>query len=483
MKKLLLPALLFCGSLFAAESVTKAPVVHAGIFTDGVSSVVRQFTPAPGDVIIDEEISPIEGTLAVTPFAGTTLTNVVRKIRTSTENPFEDIGSFFRGKSVTVTLHAAGGGQPAVYSGVLYAYGNYITLQDKDSFVSFREDRIADIVCNEIPSAGEVEKQVWLFSHKSRIGGPTFISYLTDGLQWTPAMRLTLLPENKMEIRRSATISNNLCDLQDTELVLFSGSPNIDTRQAVVPKRLPARNKSAVFASAASEDSFQAAPESGTTEDIQALSIGKFSLKKGNTLFLPLNSAETTFERIVVWNIQDKRDLWGRPNRNSENVLYDAISFTNPFKEALCGSLTHVVDGDKELGLVRSNWINPGEKATLNVSKCFTVTGSQREYEPQSENGKSFKGRTTEYIAGYNYFKATVNGEIILKNHRKSAAKLKITQQFSGELVSCDTPHKLTYTNSGIHSVNPQGNLQWELELPAGQEKKITYQYSVLVRQ
>jgi hypothetical protein len=268
------------------------------------------------------------------------------------------------------------------------------------------------MISDEIPDRGKEEKRVWLFNRRSRIGGPSFISYLANGLKWTPAMRLTLLPKNKMEISRSATVSNNLTDLKDTEIVLFTGSPNIETRKTVVQSQSRHyKQKNAVsYASVSADTVFT--PASGTTEDIQARPIGKFSLKKGDTLFLPLDTAETDFKRIVVWDIPDKRDHWGRANRNETGELYDAITFKNPFKDAISSSLVHVVDGGKEVGLVRSNWINPKAEATLNIGKCFTVTGRQCEYEELGKNimHSASKSRGSfEYIAGHNYRKVIVN--------------------------------------------------------------------------
>lgn len=486
MKNMILTTLVFCGMLTAAEPVVKAPVTRVGIFTDGISSVLRQFTPPPGDVIIDEDLAAIDGTLFVTPSAATTLVNVKRFIETDTENPFDNIGVFFKGKKVTVTLNASGNGQPAVYTGILQSSGSFLTLKlENGKFISFQYDRIADITSDEIPTRGKEEKRVWLFNRRSRIGGPSFISYLANGLKWTPAMRLTLLPKNKMEICRSATVSNNLTDLKDTEIVLFTGSPNIETRKTVVQSqpRLYREKNAVSYASVSADTAFT--PASGTTEDIQARPIGKFSLKKGDTLFLPLDSAETDFKRIVVWNIPDKRDHWGRANRNEAGELYDAITFKNPFKDAVCSSLAHVVDGGKEVGLVRSNWINPKAEATLNIGKCFTVIGRQCEYEELGKNimHSASKSRGSfEYIAGHNYRKVIVNGEITLKNHRKTAARIEVKQNFSGELIKSDNSPVLNYTDRGIYSVNPQGELKWTLDLPAGKEQKLTYQYSVLVR-
>lgn len=486
MKNMIFVSLALCGALSAAEPVIKAPVTRVGVFTDGVSTVLRQFTPPPGDAVIDENLSPIDGTLFVTPSDAVSLVNVKREINTPTENPFDDIGTFFKGKKVTITLTASGNGTMPVYTGILQSSGSYITLKlDNGKFISFQHHRIADITSDEIPLSGNTEKWVWLFRHRSRIGGPTFISYLANGLKWTPAMRLTLLPQNRMEIRRSATVTNNLEDLKDTDIVLFTGSPNIETRQQIAVRKQKS-NRVMAFAAARPESADGAfTPASGTTEDIQSRSIGKFSLKKGDTLFLPLDAAETDFKRIVVWNIPDKRDHWGRGNRNDTGELYDAITFKNPFKDAICGSLAHVVDGGKELGLVRSNWINPNAEATLEISKCFTVTGKQREYEERSNNsgmvsGKSMRG--VEHIAGHNYRKVTVNGEITLKNHRKTPATVKVTQQFSGELVRSDNAPECNYLDRGIYSVNPQGELKWNLTLPPGKEQKLTYQYTVLVR-
>ena len=98
MKNMIFVSLALCGALSAAEPVIKAPATRVGVFTDGVSTVLRQFTPPPGDAVIDENLTPIDGTLFVTPSDAVSLVNVKREINTPTENPFDDIGTFFKGK-------------------------------------------------------------------------------------------------------------------------------------------------------------------------------------------------------------------------------------------------------------------------------------------------------------------------------------------------------------------------------------------------
>ena len=134
----------------------------------------------------------------------------------------------------------------------------------------------------------------------------------------------------------------------------------------------------------------------------------------------------------------------------------------------------------------RVDWTKKYWKNAFNLADLvafFTVTGKQREYEENEKNSsyKSPRG-SVEHIAGHNYRKVIVNGEITLKNHRKTAARVEVKQNFSGELIKSDNSPVLNYTDRGIYSVNPQGELKWTLDLPAGKEQKLTYQYSVLVR-
>ena len=73
-------------------------------------------------------------------------------------------------------------------------------------------------------------------------------------------------------------------------------------------------------------------------------------------------------------------------------------------------------------------------------------------------------------------------GELTLKNYRQSNARVLVNLEFSGELISADGNPKRSMPERGIYSVNQRNRLEWEVELKPGEELKLNYKYSVLVR-
>ena len=65
--------------------------------------------------------------------------------------------------------------------------------------------------------------------------------------------------------------------------------------------------------------------------------------------------------------------------------------------------------------------------------------------------------------------------------HRNEAINLVIRRRFSGELLRADGEPKSTLREEGVYSVNKRNELLWTLTLKPGEERKLTYRYTVLV--
>ena len=63
----------------------------------------------------------------------------------------------------------------------------------------------------------------------------------------------------------------------------------------------------------------------------------------------------------------------------------------------------------------------------------------------------------------------------------QEAINLVIRRRFSGELLRADGEPKSTLREEGVYSVNKRNELLWTLTLKPGEERKLTYRYTVLV--
>ncbi len=255
------------------------------------------------------------------------------------------------------------------------------------------------------------------------------------------------------------------------------------------------RNKSMMVAGSAdawvAESAVSPLPESGLSEDIHFTPAGKVSLPKGEVLYRTLATAKAKYERLVEWEIPDRRDPWGRiqfrggnPDENQSGDLWDAVRFKNPLESPITTAPIEIVDGSKLLGQSTIKWVNPGEETLVRIAKALTVSGVRTETESDAKSGNqsSIKNREIISYAGYNYRKSTVDGEIKLRNFRASEVKVIAKLQYSGEFISAEGEPKSKLLESGVYSINPRRELTWEITLKPGEELMLTYKYSVMVR-
>jgi len=112
----------------------------------------------------------------------------------------------------------------------------------------------------------------------------------------------------------------------------------------------------------------------------------------------------------------------------------------------------------------------------LHITKALSVR--TRSVEQEVDNT-----RDLIYIAGEPFRKITLEGTILANNHRNEQIALVIRRRFSGELVSADKEPKVSLLEDGAGYVNKRNQLTWSLTLKPGEEVKLVYRYTLLVRQ
>ncbi len=116
----------------------------------------------------------------------------------------------------------------------------------------------------------------------------------------------------------------------------------------------------------------------------------------------------------------------------------------------------------------------------LHVNKALSVRTRAIEHEEQKKDGGD--SRDFIWIGGRQFRRNTVEGELSSSNHRNEAINLVIRRRFSGELLRADGEPKSTLREEGcVYSVNKRNELLWTLTLKPGEERKLTYRYTVLV--
>lgn len=369
---------------------------------------------------------------------------------------------------------------------------------------------------------------------------PFRISYLASGAAWAPSYRIALLPSDSdaltARIEMAAEIRNELEDLSGVRLFLVSGFPNIES--ASIPGLLASGNTLPDFLEALSappsernrgrgwntqrpmmsqrawtsnsgvqEESRLPAPlpdvlPENAASDIHYRAAGPLTLAKGATLRLPLGTADAPVERFVEWEPGWKYDEYGRRQKDDleeQRVPWDALRFRNPFDAPLTTGPAFVFDAskplladgepaaDRPLGQTTLRWTNPGQEATLRVTKALSVATTFDETIP---------GRIEDYPTvpwdnmGTRFRRVEVETVLTAVNHRADPVTLVIRPTVVGEYQSASMPPDSVQTEgsrearngNGDRQPNPTQKLRWSVSLAPGETLSLTYRYTTLVR-
>ena len=386
--------------------------------------------------------------------------------------------------------------------------GNFLVLHDETGARRYVDmSRIASVEAKG--PFGTVkrmtEKPVLVFDVRKAPanGGKVRVSWLTKGLGWMPSYQVDLSDAENLRIRQNTVVRNESDDLTNTEVQLISGFPSVRFGAVDSPlwqgtglaaffqqinqsttgsTRDNMLSQQAVYSNSAMAGASTATPElteiGNASADIHYESIGSHSLKSGDSLAVDIASATSAYQRVVEWVVTDGRDANGRyPQGNGEirdEMPWDAVRFTNPFKFPMTTAAALVTEGGKFRGQNQTEWVNPGQRACLRVTRALSVQTESSEVEEEGQ-------REIVWIAGNDYQRTRVKGILTARNFRGGEVTMTIRREFSGKLIEADSKPESKLRAEGVFSVNPRRQLDWTVQVPTGGEKELTYRYEVLV--
>jgi hypothetical protein len=530
------------GRLAAQETAVKSRILSVGLFKNGLALVKRQVSiEGPGTYRLDDALEPVHGTYWVE--CDVPVESLVKVREVETANPLPGnvhLQDELAGKRVTVHFRTAGA---APVAGTVLRPERDRTERAAARpgprpweaetpaplpvpFLVLQTDRGRSYVDASQIAHLEVEgregytvKQrkpvlVLTVGRGEKKPTPILVSYLTRGLSWAPSYRVDISDPKTLSIAQSAVVRNELTDLDGAEVFLISGFPSVQFAHVTSP--LAARTSWAAFFQELSQRAsamanvmsnavmsqqsvgfnernpllgldLGAAP-AGEGVDLHYQSIGKRTLAEGEALALTVGRGQAAYERIVEWLIPDLRGPHGEylePHQRggdeedrAHDAPWDAVRFKNPLPFPMTTGPALVVAQGRFNGQRMARWVNTGEDTVLHVTKALSVRTRNVEYEEQ-KNGEAT--RDVEYVGGRRFRRATVVGELGVSNHRKETISLVIRRRFSGDLLAADEGPRKTLLEEGVYSVNKRNELVWTFTLLPGEEKKLTYRYSVLI--
>jgi hypothetical protein len=526
--------------LNADETVT-APVKSVAIFKNGLAAVVREVKPpAEQPFFLNEKIEALHGTLWFSADAGDALTVRLtpRMIDTPVADPFSDMTRAYLGRRVVLRVAPGAAAAASVemagtvvepsalkgrkdwsreYGQPRYGYyssyygpresgqparSEFLVLRTKDGNLNaIRTSLIQSITAESIAENAPAEVEQWRFEGAQK---PFEVMYLTKGMGWAPSYRAELLSDKRLRLSMSACVRNEMGDFADAEVYLVSGFPNIalanqnglmtagvtlanffrglasDERDEPVMMSQMAMNYARRNEDA---DGYSVKAAEGDSQDIHYQSVGKRSIREGESVYLPLQNGEADYERIVEWELEDRRNVWAgelrRENRGAlpkeGETLWDAIRFKNPFTAPLTTAPVEITSAGQVLGQTSTAWVNPGQEATFRVTKALSVSGAFESTEQDA-------GRPRVTINGTSYRQPDIQSVLTVRNYRAKEAPVKVTFRFLGRLASSTLePASKRMLRSIPGEVNELNEAEWAFTVKPGAEQKITLKYAVLV--
>lgn len=383
--------------------------------------------------------------------------------------------------------------------------GTILLKTEEGRWLSLREGEVRRVAFDEWPA---LERERPGLAISGQAGDRVAIEFITRGLSWAPAYRIDLSQPMRLSVSQTAAIRNEWAELPDTELRLISGFPSvrfasvdsplalqstwrqffqqvIQSRQAGIPGFDNGLTQQIDLASnrVAPNGFVPAAPEAGEGVDLHYRSIGKHRLAVGEARQVTVETAEADYRRAVWWRIPDLRDAQGRPvteyDRRSqegddEEAAWDVVVFRNPFGFPMTTGPAALVEKGQFIGQQLSSWANPGAETQVRINRALSVSKRAVENEvPES--------REELRLGGRNGYRTRVSGSVTVGNHRAAAISMLVVKAFSGRLVSAEGDPASELLESGVYSINPRRELRWTVDVPAGGEVTLKYEYEVLV--
>lgn len=332
------------------------------------------------------------------------------------------------------------------------------------------------------------------------------VQHIADGISWVPSYIIELQQSDRARVTCKALIVNDMEDLDDVDVELVVGFPNLEyaeIRSPFLPSQTLANflqemthashrgqsdGSGALFntmSQAAAYGHF-APPSAGfpteadgsSVEDMFFYRAGRVSLRKGERAYQPLFAAACDAKHIYEWEIVDYVDDSSRFRQiqpGAEETVWHSIALLNETANPWTTAAAMVIDKGRPLSQDTLGYTPAGGTGTVRLTKALGVRPVVR--ERQLEGGE----RGTVRIWNRNYELVTVEGEVEVENTLKKDVAMEVTKYLSGEIIRVDGEPTVVTITAGLRRVNASRKVLWCPTIKAGEKWNAKYQYKVLI--
>jgi|GEM_PF-595445 len=517
-------------------------IVGASMFKNGYVVLLREMdTPTSGEYVIKQIPQGSLGTLWITASDGTKLKEVVNAI---TDGPdatidfgtLDQVLAANKGKTIDVEVPAYPENKMKVLSGkLLVASAELLLMESAGEQFSVRR--------SDIVSIRSKEKLVYSTTMKTKVrglrfvvetpkAGKVFMVSLERGATWAPAFALDISDPSKLTLTAKSTVINDLEDMDSADFRFVTGFPNIRFADMVDPlvMNTNADQFISTITAGSAPGSFggggglggNGGPGGGRASEmmnqkaampITADSMGQamdmegegvqagdlffytkqnLTLKRGERGMYMLFQATAPYKEIYSWIVQDETqdNVEYRFPSGDPGEVWHSVRFRNTSGQPLTTAAATTFKDGQILGQDMLTYTPAGAEAEVRITKALDIRVEKSEEEVKREAGAVKE----KYVAGTKsdgtliyaerpvFDRLFVKGTLAIRNQKKGAVTIKVAKTLTGEVVEASNQATVIKLAKGIRDTNPTSQITWQVDVPAGKELNLTYQFSMLVK-
>lgn len=334
------------------------------------------------------------------------------------------------------------------------------------------------------------------------------VQHVSEGISWVPSYVIDISGTDKAKLSCKALIVNDLEDLDEVDVELVVGFPNLKYANVLSPLlpgqdlavfltqiRTQAVNRvgfdaNDVFANTLTQSSnygqfnrptsqVPTQAEGSAVEDMFFYDAGKVTLAKGDRSYRPLFTSSCDFKHIYEWEIidyVDERSRFRQLNTNTPETVWHSVAILNETEHPWTTASAMVVNDGRPLSQDTLKYTPAGGTASVRLTKALGVRPTVREHQLENSDG-----RNTRRIWGNTYELVTVQGVVEVENTLNKDIHMEVTKYLSGEITEIDGEPTVTTITAGLRRINPSRQVLWCPNIKSGEKWTAKYQYQVLI--
>ncbi|MBV6458029.1 MAG: hypothetical protein HONBIEJF_01151 [Fimbriimonadaceae bacterium] len=494
-------------ALVLAPPAVEAKVVGASLFKNGYAVILREVKVAsPGEIFLDEPSRGVLGTYWITASKGTRIDRAVYGHRTETSS--QTVGSILEFLKANIGKEfALSWGDKGVAGKLIAASDGLLVIESDGKRVAIHPGQVTMAVCTDTNATwtrnSESRKPV-LRLQTSGSAGSVFMLSLEPGLTWAPAYAVDITDPKTLKLTAKATLVNDTVHLDNLEVKLITGFPNIpmlgvldpftagqsvqDFMNALMqmgaPGSMPrgggyAMQQNAARMAESFDEGFSIPQLPGMqAEDLFFYRLPGVKLAPGERGYFVLNHSDSAYEHLYEWTIPDnvRDDTYMRPEQlPPDNEVWHSLKFTNTSGQPMttCSAIT--VKNGEILGQDMMKYVPAGAEATVKITKALDLQVDAAENETS-------RTRNVRDDSGYRYDEVRLSGTLVVRNLKAESVKLRIDKEVTGTVQTSTGNPKVTTITKGLRAVNPRQKLRWEVTVKPGEKAELKYNYTILLR-